>query len=132
MSGTITPSLNQGLFLGSTSGTITVQAIATAGTHTVTLPAQTGTVAVELIGTTGTIGGGALAAGASASGTVAVAGATTGMAVVVSPAANPQVDANHALSIWGYVSSTGTVTVNVGAIVATTPVGVVYNVRVIQ
>ena len=66
MSGTITPSLNQGLFLGSTSGTITVQAIATAGTHTVTLPAQTGTVAVELIGTTGTIGGGALAAGASA------------------------------------------------------------------
>jgi hypothetical protein len=129
---TIAPQLNIGVFLGSTSGTIDVQAAAVAGANTLTLPAATGTLALELTGTTGTIGGGALAAGASTSGTVAVSGAATSMAVVVSPAANPQVDASHALSIWGYVSSTGTVTVVVGAIVATTPAAVAYNVRVIQ
>jgi hypothetical protein len=40
--------------------------------------------------------------------------------------------AMHGLSIYGYVSAAGTVTVEVCAIVATTPNSVTYNIRVIQ
>lgn len=81
-----------------------------------------------LTGTTGSIGGGALLAGACASGTVAVTGSTTAMAVVATPATYPGDGAD-----WeGYVSTNGTVTVKVCAIVAVTPTASAYNVRVIQ
>jgi hypothetical protein len=126
------PALTSVIFDGSTSGTVSLEAPAVAGAVTVTLPAASGTMALVLTGTTGSIGGAAISAGQSTSGTAAITGATTSMAVIVSPSANPQVDANHALTIWGYVSSAGVVTVVVGAIVGTTPVATTYNVRVIQ
>ena len=81
---------------------------------------------------TGSIGGGALGAGACTSGTATVTGATTGMAVSVAPVSSPLVDSSHGLAIWGYVSSSNTVTVEVCAIIATTPTARVYNVRVLQ
>lgn len=120
------------IFEGGTSGAITIVPTAIAGSNTITLPAATGTVALDITGTTSSIGGGALGAGACASGTATVTGATTGMAVAVSPASNPQVDASHGLAIWGYISSANTATVEVCAIVATTPNAVAYNVRVLQ
>lgn len=91
---------------------------------------KVGGVAVlpTLSGTTGSIGGSPLLAGADATGTVAVAGATTGMAVAVSPVTYP-----GAGFFWeGYVSSPGTVTVAVGAVIAGTPGASAYNVRVLQ
>ena len=86
------------------------------------------TVLPELRGATGSIGGSPLLAGADATGTVAVVGATTGMAVSVSPVTYP-----GAGVFWnGYVSSAGTVTVVVGAVIALTPAASNYNVRVLQ
>lgn len=87
---------------------------------------------VPLTGTTGSIGGGALAAGACTSGTATVTGATSSMSFAVTPSANPQVDAAHGLSVWSYLSAANTVTVNVCAIIATTPNSTTYNVRVLQ
>lgn len=85
---------------------------------------------LPLSGTSASIGGTALAGGACASGTVAVTGATTSMAVVVSPAGGTSPGTGF---IWhGYVSSSGTVTVQVCAVVAGTPAAATYNVRVIQ
>lgn len=81
---------------------------------------------------TAALGGGSLAAGACTSGTVTVTGATTAMTVSVSPVATPLVDASHGVSVFGFVSSANTVTVEVCAIVATTPTARVYNVRVLQ
>jgi hypothetical protein len=87
-------------------------------------------VNLPLSGTTGSIGGSSLAAGACASGTVAVTGATTSMAVVASPAGGTSAGAGF---LWrGYVSSSGTVTVQVCAVTAGTPTAATYNVRVIQ
>ena len=81
-----------------------------------------------LTGTTGSIGGSALAAGACATGTVTITGATTSMVANASPVTYPG-DGNT----WeSYVSSSGTVTVKVCAIVAGTPTASAYNVRVIQ
>lgn len=85
-----------------------------------------------LSGTTGSIGGGALAAGACASGTATVTGATTSMTVNASPVASPLADASHGLSVWAFVSASNTVTVEVCAIVATTPTARAYNVRVLK
>jgi hypothetical protein len=81
-----------------------------------------------LAGTTGSIGGGALGAGACTTGTVAVTSSTTAMAVAVSPVADP----GTSVSWQGFVSSAGTVTVRVCALVATTPTATTYNVRVLQ
>lgn len=86
------------------------------------------TLAPSLTGTTGSIGGGLLAAGACASGTVAVTGSTTTMTVAVSPNTYPGDGTDFA----GYVSTNGTVTVKVCALVAVTPTSSTYNVRVIQ
>lgn len=85
-------------------------------------------LAPSLTGTTGSIGGGLLAAGACASGTVAVTGSTTTMTVAVSPNTYPGDGTDFA----GYVSTNGTVTVKVCALVAVTPTSSTYNVRVIQ
>jgi hypothetical protein len=82
--------------------------------------------------TTAALGGGALAAGACTSGTATVTGATTAMTAHASPVASPLADASHAVSIFAYVSSANTVTVDVCAVVATTPASRVYNVRVTQ
>lgn len=84
-----------------------------------------------LSATTGSIGGGALSPGGCASGAVTVAGVTNAMGLIATPVGNPQVDASHGLAISAYVSSTNTVTVNVCAIAATTPVARAYNVRAI-
>jgi len=79
-------------------------------------------------GTTGSIGGGLLTAGTCASGTASVAGATTSMGVVATPVTYPGDG-----STWlAYVSSAGTVTVKVCALIAVTPTASAYNVRVIQ
>lgn len=81
-----------------------------------------------LSGTTGSIGGGALVAGQCTSGTVSVTNSTTSMSVIATPATYPGDGAE-----WeGYVSSAGTVTVKVCAIVALTPTASTYNVRVLQ
>lgn len=85
-----------------------------------------------LIGTTGSIGGSALSAGVCTSGTATVTGVASTMAVVVSPSSNPLLIYIQGLAIWGYVSATDTVTVEVCAIVATTPAATTYNVRLIE
>lgn len=79
-----------------------------------------------------TLGGGALLAGACTSGTASVTGAQTGMLVVVNPASDPLPALTTGVAIHAWVSSTGTVTVRVCAIIAVTPNSVAYNVRVIQ
>lgn len=81
-----------------------------------------------LIGTTGSIGGGVLIAGACTSGTVAVTSSTTAMSVVATPVTYP----GDGVTWSGYVSTAGTVTVKVCAIVGLTPGASNYNVRVIQ
>lgn len=79
-------------------------------------------------GTTASIGGGLLTAGTCTSGTASVAGATTSMGVVATPVTYPGDG-----STWlAYVSSAGTVTVEVCALIAVTPTASAYNVRVIQ
>lgn len=129
MSGSLpNPELASADFVGSTSGTITVQAPAVAGVNVLTLPAASGDLAVALTGTTASIGGSALSPGAVSTGTVAVAGAAIGMAVIATPETYPGVDA-----YWdAYISSAGTVTVNVGVVTAGTPVASVYAVRIIE
>ncbi len=123
------PTLNQNT-TGTASNVTGTVAIANGGTGATTLTgAQTALgIVPALSGTSGSIGGSALAAGANATGTVSIAGATTGMAVIVSPVTFP----GAGMSWAGYVSSAGTVTVVVTAIVAGTPTASVYNVRVIQ
>lgn len=121
------PALNSVGFEGSTSGTITLEAPAIAGTETLTLPPLTGTLAVVMSGTTGAIGGSALTPGNVSSGTVAIAGATTLMAVMATPETYPGDDA-----YWhGYISSPGTVTVDVGVVNSGTPVASAYIVKII-
>lgn len=85
---------------------------------------------IILTGITAAIGGSPLAAGACSSGTASITGAASTMSVAVTPSAAAQVDGTHGLSIYGYVSSANTVTVEVCAIVSTTPNSVTYNVRV--
>ncbi len=87
---------------------------------------SSGTLAANYLhGASGSIGGGTLAAGAAATGTLALAGATTSMAVLVTPQTYPGDGA-----VWsGYVSSSGTVTIKVTAVVSMTPTASVYNVR---
>lgn len=85
-------------------------------------------VSPSLTGTTPGIGGGALLAGGCTSGTVAVTGSTTAMAVAVTPNTYP----GDGTLYYGYVSTNGTVTVKVCAIVALTPVSSSYNVKVVQ
>jgi len=82
----------------------------------------------NLTATTGSIGGNPLLAGACTSGTVSVPNSTTSMGVVATPSAYP------GDGIWweGYVSSSGTVTVEVCAAISATPASETYNVRVIQ
>lgn len=86
----------------------------------------TGTV--PLTGTTGSIGGGVLIAGACSSGTATIANSTTAMGVVATPVTYP----GDGVTWAGYVSTNGTVTVKVCAIVGLTPGATNYNVRVIQ
>lgn len=81
-----------------------------------------------LSGTTGSIGGGALLAGTCTSGTVAITGTTTAMAVVATPVTYP----GDGTDWKGYISSAGTATVKVCALVAVTPTATAYNVRVLQ
>jgi hypothetical protein len=86
----------------------------------------------SLTGATGSVGGSQLQAGQCASGTATVSGANTSMTTIASPSSNPLADSNHGLSIWAFVSGTDTVTVEVCAIVTTTPASTTYNVRVSQ
>jgi hypothetical protein len=74
------------------------------------------------------IGGTLLTAGSCSSGTVSIPNSTNAMGVVVTPATFPGV------GIWweGYVSISGTVTIQVCASVAATPTATAYNVRVLQ
>lgn len=88
-------------------------------------PSWIGTV---LTATTSAIGGGILTAGTCASGTVAVTSSTTAMTVTVTPNTYP----GDGTIYYGYVSTNGTVTVKVCAIVGLTPVSSTYNVRVVQ
>lgn len=92
-----------------------------------TTPAAIAAYAI-LTGTTGSIGGGALIAGACASGTVGVTNAATTMVAVATPNTYPGDGA-----VWSaQVTSAGTVTVRVCALVALTPTASTYNVRVIR
>lgn len=81
-----------------------------------------------LTATTGSIGGGLLAAGGCTSGTVSVATSTTAMSVSATPVTYP----GDGIQWQGYVSTAGTVTVKVCAVVLGTPGATTYNVRVIQ
>lgn len=94
---------------------------------TATYPSS-GTLAATLTATTGTITPGILIAGACGSGTVAVTNSTTAMTVAVSANTYP----GDGVVAFGYVSSNGTVTVKVCAIIGLTPTASTYNVRVIQ
>lgn len=92
------------------------------------MPDVSGTISLVLTGTTGYIGGSALAAGQCASGLVMIAGATSSMTVSVGPNTYP----GEGFIPWGYISSSGTVTVKVCASVAGVPAKATYNVRVVQ
>lgn len=81
-----------------------------------------------LSGVTGSIGGGALLAGTCTSGTVGITASTTAMSVVATPVTYP----GDGTDWIGYVSSAGTITVKVCALVAVTPTATTYNVRVLQ
>jgi len=83
-----------------------------------------------LVGTTGSIGGSLLTAGLCSTGTVSITGATPGMPVVVSASDGTNIPVLGA-DISGTVTSSGTVTVSVCAIVSLTPTSKTYNVRVI-
>ncbi len=83
-----------------------------------------------LSGTTGSIGGSALAAGACTTGTVAVNGAATGTPVDVS--ASDGSLPSGLVMLRAAVTAANTVTVQVCAVGAVTPVAVSYNVRVVQ
>lgn len=107
---------------------------ATAGTNTTQL-ATTAFVTSALVGvtpvlsgTSGSIGGSALVAGQCAIGTVAITSSTTTMVPIVSPNTYP----GSGFTKEAYVSTNGTVTVSVCAIVAGTPTASTYNVRVVQ
>ena len=84
--------------------------------------------AVAIGGTSASIGGGALLAGQCASGTVSVANATTTMVVAASPNTYP----GDGILWYAYVSASGTVTIKACALIALTPTGSTYNVRVIN
>lgn len=81
-----------------------------------------------LTATTGAIAPGILIAGACGSGTIAVTGSTTSMAVIPSANTYP----GDGVYYFAYVSTNGTVTVKVCAIVGITPNSSTYNVRVVQ
>jgi hypothetical protein len=83
-----------------------------------------------MIGTTGNIGGSALLAGACSTGTAAVLGAVPGMPVDVTASDGTNIPA-LGVALSGTVTSSGTVTVSVCALVALTPASKTYNVRVI-
>jgi hypothetical protein len=87
---------------------------------------------LALTGTTGNIGGSLLSAGQCASGTATVMNATTSMTAVTSPSSNPLASSSQGLAIWAFVSAANTVTVEVCAIVQTSPTQTTYNVRVSQ
>lgn len=88
---------------------------------------SSGSIPGVLTGTTGSIGGGVLTAGTCSSGTVAVTNSTTSMTVNVTPNTYP----GDGTLFYGYVSTNGTVTVKVCALVALTPSASTYNVRVV-
>lgn len=90
------------------------------------LHAQNNCSSTTLCATSTSIGGGALLAGNCTSGTVSVAGSLTGNTVNVSPNTYP----GDGIVWYGYVSSNGTVTVKVCAILALTPTASTYNIRV--
>jgi hypothetical protein len=132
---------------GSTSGVISILPQTAAGTYNFNLPTTAGTtgqlltsagggsspmtwttVNPILSGTTSSIGGSILAPGGCSSGTASVTGATTSMVVTATPASYP----GNGCYWAAYVSSPGTVTVQVCAVVSVTPGASVYNVRVIQ
>jgi hypothetical protein len=116
-----------GITTGPISGTTANHLATFAGTNG---QLQDGGVGMPLAGISGSIGGAALTAGQCTSGTVAITGATPSMAVSVSPAAGISPGPGF---VWqGYISSAGTVSVQVCAIAAGTPAGTTYNVRVIQ
>lgn len=111
------------------SGALSCTASPTVSTLNATTVNIGGTaVSPSLTGTTGSIGGGALLAGSCTSGTVTVTGSTTAMAVAVTPNTYP----GDGTIFYGYVSTNGTVTVKVCVVVALTPTGSTYNVKVVQ
>lgn len=77
---------------------------------------------------TGSIAGGLLLAGACNSTTVSVPGATTAMVAVVSPVTDP----GSSIDWRAFVSSPGTVTVRMCALVGFTATASVFNVKVLQ
>jgi hypothetical protein len=86
-----------------------------------------GPAGTALSGVSSAIGGGALVA-ACASGTVAVTGALTSQVATASPVADITGGGTTAFSVWAWVSTAGTVTVNVCG--TGTPTSTTYNVRV--
>jgi hypothetical protein len=104
-------------------GTINAQNLFVNGVPVSTAP-------TPLSGTTGSLGGSLLAAGSCSTTTVSVTGATTSMAVVISGAGGTDPGGAYQQKAW--VSSAGTVTAQVCAVVAGTPAAQTYNLRVIQ
>jgi hypothetical protein len=81
-------------------------------------------------GTTGSIGGSLLVVGASASGTVTITGAQPGMPCDASPSDGTDFAGLGAL-VSCTVTSSGTATVRVMAVISLTPSSKTFNVRVI-
>jgi hypothetical protein len=89
------------------------------------------TVAASIAGTTGSIGGSALTAGQSTSGTAFVSGALTTMGCFTQPTDGTNMAATG-FAVGCTITSAGTATVSVTAIVAGTPTAKTYAVRVIE
>lgn len=98
------------------------------GLCTTSSGACTGGLLPILSGTTGSIGGGLLTAGSCTSGTTSIATSTTSMVALADPNTYP----GDGLVWDAQITSNGTATVKVCAIVALTPAASTYNVRVIQ
>lgn len=110
---------SQVLRQSSLGGALTVSQLTTADIS--------GLSAQPLSATTASIGGSILIAGACATGTVSVANSTTGMVAVASPNTYPGDGV-----VWdAQVTTNGTVTVKVCAIIGLTPSASTYNVRVL-
>lgn len=111
-----------GLTSGPTSGTTANHVATFTGTNG---QIQDSGVSLPSSASTGSIGGSSLAAGACASGTASISGAAnTGVAT-----ASPQTYPGDGFTWEAYISSSGTVTVKVCAIVAGTPTASLYEVR---
>jgi len=129
------PQLSQPAFAdisGTPSTTqVPVQSLTTTGTGAATLGAgvlNVPTPILPLTGATASMGGSVMTVGQTITATATVTGATTTMVAVCSPQSYP-----GAGFVWdAYISSANTVTARLTCVLAGTPTGSIYSVRVLE